>query len=81
MADAIERAQTVAQSGLLDYLWEAEQSLVNRLVASHRAGKLADRDAAVGVAVISEIRNMQKGLELTLIRGEAEAERLTQPKE
>jgi hypothetical protein len=73
----IQQAQKVAQSGALDFLWEQEQSLVNRLVSAHRGGKLTDRDAAVGIAVISEVRYMSQVLETALTKGIEEARKIT----
>jgi hypothetical protein len=56
--DAIQRAQTIVQSGLPELLRAEETKIVTELVNACNAGKLNDRDAAIGVAVIARIRRI-----------------------
>lgn len=53
--DAVGRAQELAQSGTVNSLLDQADALLDRAVSAHRAGKLTDRDAAVALAVISEL--------------------------
>lgn len=74
---AIERAQEVAQSGVVHEFLDQADSLLNRLVAGHRGGKLSDRDAAVGIAVISELRMAAEKANRVVLKGVEAGEALT----
>jgi hypothetical protein len=66
---AVERAQEAAQSGLEAQLVASEAAVLARLVRAHRDGKLTDRDAAVGIALISELRAATDKTRRTILRG------------
>jgi len=59
----------ISQSGVLQALRGQEKSLLDNMIASHRSKKLSDRDAAVGIAVISELRSAHGKLQRALQQG------------
>lgn len=74
---AIERAQAVVQSGTVNELLDQADALLDRLVAAHRSGTLADRDASVGIAVISELRMAANKAHRAVLMGVEAGESLT----
>lgn len=65
----VERAQAAAQSGLMELLTMREAQVVTRLVSAHIAGKLTDRDAAIGIAVIAEFRSLNRAMQRAVADG------------
>jgi hypothetical protein len=77
----IERAQAVAQSGALELVKSQEVRILNRLVGAHRsAAGLADRDAAIGIAVISELRSIANEMVNAVTQGTDAALKLSEQK-
>lgn len=75
--NAIERAQAAAQSGLEAQLAAQEAAVMARLVQAHRDGKMTDRDAAIGIALISELRAAASKTRRTILQGQVAGETLT----
>jgi hypothetical protein len=75
---ALEKAQGIARSGVTDYLLDQADNLIDRAVASLRSGTLSDRDAAVALAVVSELRSAANKAQQTYLKGIEAGEALTQ---
>lgn len=73
----IDRAQAAAQSGAMELLMEREAKVLNGLVSAHSAGKLSDRDAAIGIAVIAEFRSLIRAMQRAVSDGIAAGESLS----
>jgi hypothetical protein len=81
--DAAIAKMTASHGNIRDTLLDQADSILDRAIAALRGGKLSDRDAALAVAMISEIRsaadkahrNTVKGLEAgeSLIKSGASA--------
>jgi len=74
----IERAQAIAQSGIVELVKGAAVSVLDKSVRAYYDRKLTDRDAAVAIATIAELRALAGKLENQLIRGTIEGEKLTE---
>lgn len=74
---AIEKAQAVVQSGAPGHLAAQEAAIVDRLVGAQRGGKLTDRDAAIGIAVIAELRSVASKMTRDVLQGTDAALTLT----
>jgi len=66
---AIDAAQAITQSGAPELLRSEEAKVVSELVSAYNGGKLTDRDAAIGIAVIARIRRIFNNLQRTLTEG------------
>jgi molybdopterin synthase catalytic subunit len=75
---SLERAQAVARSGITHMLLDQADELVDRAVFQHRNGKLSDRDAAVVIATVSELRSAANKAQQIFIKGIEAGEALTQ---
>lgn len=75
--EAVSRAQELAQSGTVNSLLDQADALLDRAVSAHRAGKLTDRDAAVALAVISELWAAAGKATRAIIQGTEAAKDLT----
>ena len=75
---SLSRGQAAAQSGLLELLHARESKILVDLVARHQSGKLADRDAAIGIAVLSEIRSTIRSITRAINEGIDAGASLTQ---
>lgn len=73
----LERAQAVARSGVTHALLDQADVLIDRAVFAHRAGKLNDRDAAVTIAVVSELRSAADKAQHAFLKGIEAGENLT----
>ena len=74
---AVEQTQTIVQSRLPELLRAEEAKIITELVNAHNSGKLSDRDAAVGVAVLARIRRIYSSLDRAITSGIAAGHRLT----
>lgn len=74
---AVEQTQTIVQSRLPELLRAEEAKIITELVTLHNSGKLSDRDAAVGVAVLARIRRIYSSLDRTITAGIIAGQRLT----
>lgn len=74
---AIERAQAVVQSGATGHLAAQERTILDRLIGAHRGATLTDREAAIGIAVISELRTVASKMNRDVLRGTDAAITLT----
>ena len=73
----IEAAQAVAQSGATDLVAREQAHILDTLVQEHRAHRLTDRDAAIGIATISALRTVAATMQRAILRGVSEGEHLT----
>lgn len=76
--DKVAKAQAVVQSGATNHLAKQEAAIVDRLVGAHRGAKLTDRDAAIGIAVIAELRSVATKMTRDVVQGTDAALNLTQ---
>lgn len=74
---AIEQSQTIVQSGVLELLRSEESKMLTALVNASDTGKLTDRDAAIGIAVIARIRRIFNGLNRIINAGVDAGHKLT----
>lgn len=65
----IQLAQSLAQSGSPELLQSEEVRLLNELVSAYNSGKLTDRDAAIGIAVIARIRRVFNKIQQAIVKG------------
>lgn len=77
-AEVIERAQGFAQSGAIELIRAQEVKIINKLVSAHHSAKLTDRDAAVGIAVIANIRMMVSEMDSAVRQGVVAGKALTE---
>ena len=76
--DKIARAQELAQSGTVGSLLDQADSLLDRAIGQLRsAAGLSDRDAAVCIAVISELRGAASRANREIIKGTEAGQDLT----
>jgi hypothetical protein len=73
----IERAQAVTQTGLVHEFLDQADALLDRAVGAHRAGSLTDRDAAVAIATISELRMAANKANRAVLQGTEAGESLS----
>ena len=76
-AEAIERAQGVSQSGVVELIRAQQAKIINRLVGAYHGGTLTDRDAAIGIATIAGHRTLLSDMDRTVRQGVAAASQLT----
>ena len=76
---AIARAQAVAQSGIVELIEKREVSVLMQLVGAYRSNKLTDRDAAIGIATIANLRSMREDMTRAVLRGTDAGQSLTEP--
>ena len=69
VAEKIEQAQAVAQSGAIELVRQREVRVLDMLVSAHRGNKLLDRDAAVGIATIAALRQLRQDMEGAVRQG------------
>lgn len=72
------QTQAITQSGVLGALHAQEKAILDALVGAHRGKKLTDRDAAIGIATISEIRGVLSKLDRALMAGFDQMQQLTE---
>lgn len=73
----LERAQAVARSGVTHALLDQAEALIDRAVAAHINGKLTDRDAAVAIATVTELRSAANKAQHAFLKGIEAGENLT----
>lgn len=76
-AEAIERAQGVSQSGVVELIRSQEAKIIHRLVGAHHGGNLTDRDAAIGIATVASLRTILSDMDRTVRQGVEAASKLT----
>lgn len=76
----IDRAQGFAQSGAIELIRGQEVKIINRLVSAHHSAKLTDRDAAIGIAVIANIRTLISEMDSAVRQGVSAGKALTEQK-
>ena len=74
---AVEKAQAISGSGVVDQLLNQADGLLTQAVNRHRGGTLSDRDAAVCVATISELRSAAHKAQHAYLKGVEAGEKLT----
>jgi molybdopterin synthase catalytic subunit len=77
LVDKIEAAQAATQMGLVHEYLDQADAVLDRAVGAHRAGRLSDRDAAVVIAVISELRIAANKANRVVLQGVEAGETLT----
>lgn len=77
-ADAIDRAQSVAQSGVIELIRAQEAKVINKLVGEYHGKSLTDRDAAIGIATIANLRRLISEMDREVRQGVAAAAQLTE---
>jgi Mg2+/Co2+ transporter CorC len=75
--ERINRAQEVADARIRDVMLDRAELVLNNLVARAAAGTLTDREAAVGVFVICELRKEAAKAQRIIQQGIAAGESLT----
>jgi len=75
--ESIETAARITASGAPELIRETEVRIINELVSAHSAGKLTDRDAAIGIAVIARLRLIFNKMQRAVTQGSDAGERLT----
>lgn len=78
--NAIARAQIIAQSGSIELVQAESGRILNTLFAQSDAGKLSDRDAAVGISTLAALRRVARSMERAVTRGTIAGEQLTKEK-
>lgn len=73
----LERSQAVARSGITNALLDQADAAVDRAVAAHVNGKLTDRDAAVVIAMVAELRSAARQAQHAFLKGIEAGEHLT----
>ena len=74
---AVEKAQAIAQSGVVHELLDQADAVLDRLVGAYNGRTLTDRDAAVGIATIAELRRAASRGTHAIAKGVAAGEQLT----
>ena len=73
----LEKSQAIARSGVTHSLLDQADAIVDRAVAAHVNGKLTDRDAAVAIAAVAELRSAANKAQHAFLRGIEAGENLT----
>lgn len=74
---AIEDSQAIMQGGAPELIARQEAKVLSSSIASFKQGALTDRDAAIALAVIANLREVQSALQKAVLRGQQAAEFLT----
>ena len=69
--EKVTAAQEVAQSGVIHEVLDRADGVLEHLLARYVQGTLSDRDAAVGVATIAELRRTATKAQRTVAQGVA----------
>lgn len=73
----LERSQAVARSGITNALLDQADALIDRAVLAHVNAKLSDRDAAVTIATVAELRSAAHKAQHAFLKGIEAGENLT----
>lgn len=75
--DKLVAALAAGRGSMTHQLLDQADSALDRLVARHRTGQMTDREAAVGVALISELRSAADKAHRDIIKGTEAGEQIT----
>jgi hypothetical protein len=68
---AIDKAQGIAQSGVIELIRAREVKIINTLVSAYHSGKMTERDAAIGIATIAALRMILSDMDREVRQGVA----------